>query len=250
MIEPHLTPTNASGDHQLALESRAAPFSIARSSSRSSQLTSKRGIWLMTDECYCQFLYDGEAVLDRVVQGAKDTVLVAGSLSKTYAMTGWRIGFGLGPQHVMAAVNKLQSHSRRTRRRSRRRARSRRCAGRRNRSAVMLAEYRRRRDFVIAAAAPDSGRKLPRTRGRVLRLSGHRGRVRQERDPNSMQFAERLLEEAHVAVVPGEAFGTEKHVRISYADFDEGSGARYGPARQLHPAKEVDAGRKDRAPVR
>ena len=75
------------------------------------QMTSERGIWLMTDECYCRFLYDGEPFSIASIKGAKETVLVAGSLSKTYAMTGWRIGFGLGPAPIMSAVNKLQSHS-------------------------------------------------------------------------------------------------------------------------------------------
>ncbi len=51
----------------------------------------------MTDECYCRFLYDCEPFSIAAMPGAKDTVLVAGSLSKTYAMTGWRIGFALGP---------------------------------------------------------------------------------------------------------------------------------------------------------
>ena len=60
-------------------------------------LTSKRGIYLMTDECYCKFLYDSEPFSIASLPGAKETVLVAGSLSKTYAMTGWRIGFGLVP---------------------------------------------------------------------------------------------------------------------------------------------------------
>src|SRR5438874_2005586 len=61
------------------------------------RLTSARGIYLMTDECYCKFLYDSEPFSIASLPGAKETVLVAGSLSKTYAMTGWRIGFGLVP---------------------------------------------------------------------------------------------------------------------------------------------------------
>ena len=61
------------------------------------RLTSSRGIYLMTDECYCKFLYDSEPFSIASMPGAKETVLVAGSLSKTYAMTGWRIGFGLCP---------------------------------------------------------------------------------------------------------------------------------------------------------
>ena len=96
MIEPHLTrrtkmviinsPSNPSG----AVLDRGEFEKIF-------QLTSTRGIYLMTDECYCKFLYDSEPFSIASLPGAKETVLVAGSLSKTYAMTGWRIGFGLVP---------------------------------------------------------------------------------------------------------------------------------------------------------
>src|SRR6476620_9550639 len=75
------------------------------------KLTSSRGIYLMTDECYCKFLYDSEPFSIASLPGAKETVLVAGSLSKTYAMTGWRIGYGLCPPPLIGAMTKLQSHS-------------------------------------------------------------------------------------------------------------------------------------------
>src|SRR5579885_1006533 len=94
MIEPYLSartrmviinsPSNPSG----AVMDRGEFEKILR-------LTSERGIYLMTDECYCKFLYDSEPYSIAAVPGAKETVLVAGSLSKTYAMTGWRIGFAL-----------------------------------------------------------------------------------------------------------------------------------------------------------
>src|SRR5579862_1663965 len=64
------------------------------------QLTSRRGIFLLTDECYCHFLYQGSPFSIASLPGAKETVLVAGTLSKTYAMTGWRVGFGLVPQPI------------------------------------------------------------------------------------------------------------------------------------------------------
>src|SRR5882724_12954135 len=96
MIEPHLnartkmviinSPSNPSGT-VVAREEFEKIF----------RLTSGRGIYLMTDECYCKFLYDSEPFSIASYPGSKDTVLVAGSLSKTYAMTGGRIGFGLVP---------------------------------------------------------------------------------------------------------------------------------------------------------
>src|SRR4051812_41718303 len=74
------------------------------------KLTSSRGIYLMTDECYCKFLYDSEPFSIASLPGARETVLVAGSLSKTYAMTGWRIGFGLVPAAVVGGMRKLRGH--------------------------------------------------------------------------------------------------------------------------------------------
>ena len=85
----------------------------------------------MTDECYCQFLYDSEPFSIASLPGAKETVLVAGSLSKTYAMTGWRIGFGLAPAPIVSAMTKLQSHSTSNPTSIAQKARWKRCAGRR-----------------------------------------------------------------------------------------------------------------------
>src|SRR5277367_634916 len=74
-------------------------------------LAAKRGIQLMTDECYCRFLYDSEPFSIAALPGAKDNVVVAGSLSKTYSMTGWRVGFALAPKPLIDAMLKLQSHT-------------------------------------------------------------------------------------------------------------------------------------------
>src|SRR5690349_18583099 len=110
MIEPFLTartrmviinsPSNPSG----AVMDRGEVEQIY-------ELTARRNIHLMTDECYCKFLYDSEPYSIASRPGAKDTVVVAGSLSKTYAMTGWRIGFALAPSPIINAMGKLQSHS-------------------------------------------------------------------------------------------------------------------------------------------
>ncbi len=128
----------------------------------------KRGIYLLTDECYCHFLYEGSPFSIASVPGAKDAALVAGTMSKTYAMTGWRVGFGLAPTALIGAMTKLQSHS---------------------------------------TSNPTSIAQ----KAAVEAMRGPQDSVQK------MQFAERLLAEAHVAVVPGEAFGTDRHVRISYA---------------------------------
>jgi aspartate aminotransferase len=189
-------------------------------------LTSKRGIWLLTDECYCHFVYESEPFSIASMKGAKETVLVAGSLSKTYAMTGWRIGFGLGPAPIMSAVNKLQSHSTSNPTSIAQKAAVEALRGPQDSVRLMLAEYAKRREFII-----DRLRQIPRVKvaipkGAFYAYPDISCALGKSGITNSMQFAERLLEKAHVAVVPGEAFGTEKHVRISYAasmtDLDRG----------------------------
>jgi aspartate aminotransferase len=180
-------------------------------------LTSKRGIWLMTDECYCRFLYDSEPFSIAATKGAKDTVLVAGSLSKTYAMTGWRIGFGLGPAPVIASVNKLQSHSTSNPTSIAQKAAVEAVRGPQEGVAVMLAEYRKRRDFVIDRLRQIPNVSINMPKGAFYAYPDISCALTKEGMRTSMQFAEQLLSKANVAVVPGEAFGTEKHVRISYA---------------------------------
>jgi len=179
-------------------------------------LASARGIWLMTDECYCRFLYEGEPFSIAAQAGTKDNVLVAGSLSKTYAMTGWRIGFALAPKAILAAMMKLQSHSTSNPTSIAQKAAIEALRGPQESVTTMLAEYRKRRDYVVERLRAIPGVKIAEPKGAFYaypNVSVAYGRG----ISSAMQFSERLLAEAHVAVVPGEAFGTNEHIRISYA---------------------------------
>ena len=181
------------------------------------ELTAKHGIYLMTDECYCQFVYEGKPFSIASVSGAKDAVVVAGSLSKTYAMTGWRVGFALAPAPIISAMAKLQSHSTSNPTSISQKAGLEAMQGPQDSVGEMLAEYRKRRDFVIGRLEKIPGVTIGMPKGAFyaypnISVAYGSGRVK-----NSMEFASRLLEEAHVALVPGEAFGTRDHVRISYA---------------------------------
>jgi aspartate aminotransferase len=180
-------------------------------------ITSRRGIWLMTDECYCKFVYEGEPFSIAASKNAKETVLVAGSLSKTYAMTGWRIGFGLGPAPIMAAVNKLQSHSTSNPTSIAQKAAVEALRGPQESVGVMLAEYAKRRDFVLKRLRQIPGIKVADPKGAFYAYPDISCAFGKQGVNTPMQFAERVLEKAHVAVVPGEAFGTDRHIRISYA---------------------------------
>ena len=179
-------------------------------------LVVKRGVQLMTDECYCRFLYDGEPFSIASMPGAKENVVIAGSLSKTYAMTGWRIGFALAPKPLIDAMMKLQSHTTSNPTSVSQKAAIEAVRGPQDSIPVMLAEYRKRRDFVVQRLRAIPGVKIAEPKGAFYAYPnisvGFSNGI-----TSALQFSERLLADAHVAVVPGEAFGTNEHVRISYA---------------------------------
>jgi len=181
------------------------------------QLCIDRGIYLLTDECYSHFLYEGKPFSIASVPGAKDTVLVAGTASKTYSMTGWRIGYGLVPEAVAGAILKLQSHSTSNPTSIAQKAAVEAFRGPQDSVGVMLEEYRRRRDFVIPRLNRIAGITCTMPAGAFYAYPNIGEVLRGKGIASALLFAERLLAEAHVAVVPGEAFGTDEHVRISYA---------------------------------
>ncbi len=181
------------------------------------KLCVQRGIYLLTDECYCHFLYEGSPFSIASVPGAKEQVLVAGTMSKTYAMTGWRVGFGLAPTSLIGAMTKLQSHSTSNPTSIAQKAAVEAMRGPQDSVQKMLAEYRKRRDFVIARLRAIPGVKCAEPKGAFYAYPNIGIALGKNGIGNTMQFAERLLSQAHVAVVPGEAFGTDRHVRISYA---------------------------------
>ncbi|MBL8228704.1 MAG: pyridoxal phosphate-dependent aminotransferase [Bryobacterales bacterium] len=180
-------------------------------------LTSKHGIWLITDECYCRFLYDEEPFSIASMPGAKDTVIVAGSLSKTYAMTGWRIGFGLAPASVIGAINKLQSHMTSNPTSIAQKAAIEALRGPQESVGAMLGEYRKRRDYVIGRLRAMPGVQIVEPKGAFYAYPNISVAFGKSGIRSAMDFSEKLLDKWQVAVVPGEAFGTEKHIRISYA---------------------------------
>jgi aspartate aminotransferase len=216
LIEPHVTPRTK----LVIINSPSNPSGAVISEPefrKILELTTKHGIYLMTDECYCHFVYEGKPFSIAAVSGAKDSVVVAGSLSKTYAMTGWRIGFALAPAPLINAMAKLQSHSTSNPTSIAQKAGLEAMQGPQESVGQMLSEYRRRRDFVVDRLRQIPGVTIGTPKGAFyaypnISVAYGSGRVK-----NSLQFATALLEQAHVAVVPGEAFGTNHHIRISYA---------------------------------
>jgi aspartate aminotransferase len=179
-------------------------------------VAARHNLLLLSDECYCQCLYEGEPFS---LGSAKDRehLLIVGSLSKTYAMTGWRVGFALGSGELLANMLKLQSHSTSNATSIAQKAAVEALRAPQDCVRAMLAEYRRRRDRMVEGLRAIPGIACTLPRGAFYAYPNiaahlHRGGV-----ADTTRLAEKLLEEAHVAVVPGQAFGTHAHVRISYA---------------------------------
>ena len=181
------------------------------------QLTSSRGITLMSDECYSHFVYEGAPFSVGSLPGAKPNVVVVGSLSKTFAMTGWRLGYALAPKQLISAINKLQSHSTSNPTSIVQKAGIEALTGPQDSVPEMLAEYRRRRDYVIPALNAIPGIRCATPGGAFYAYPNIGSFFGRNGINSAMDFSSALLQEAHVAVVPGEAFGTQEHIRISYA---------------------------------
>ena len=183
------------------------------------EICQRRNIWLLADECYSHFLYGGVKPYSIAsTAGAKERVIVAGSLSKTFSMTGWRAGFALGPEPVISAMNKLQSQSISNPNSITQKAAIAALTSPMDSVAQMLAEYTRRRERVLAGVRAIPGVTCTEPQGAFYvfpNVSKHLGRPGLAADTTTL--AKQLLERAHVAVVAGEAFGAPGHLRISYA---------------------------------
>ncbi len=216
MIERHITPRTK----LLIINSPSNPSGAVLSPQEFRailDIASKRDIFLLTDECYCHFLYDGEPFSIAAAPGAREKAVVAGSLSKTYAMTGWRVGFALAPAPIINAMTKLQSHCTSNPTSISQKAAVEAMVGPQDSVPQMLAEYRKRRDFVVNRLRAIPGVSIVTPKGAFYAYPNVSVAYRAGTIKNSLDFAAELLRQAHVAVVPGEAFGTQNHVRISYA---------------------------------
>jgi aspartate aminotransferase len=172
---------------------------------------------LMSDECYCHFLYDGGKPYSLGSTKDRENLLIVGSLSKTFAMTGWRVGYALGHSKLMGNMLKLQSHSTSNPTSIAQKAAVEALRGPQGSIQVMLAEYHRRRDRIVAGLREIPGIQCNMPRGAFYVYPNVGAYLRKDGIPDATKLAEKLLDEANLALVPGPAFGTEPHVRISYA---------------------------------
>ena len=181
------------------------------------RLAHERGIWLLLDECYVYLQYTGALVSGGSFTDAKEHVVVLGSLSKTYAMTGWRAGFALGPKAVIAAMAKLQSQSTSSTAALVQKAAIAALKGSQDCVLEMRADYLQLRDEALAGLAKIPGATCTKPEGAFYVYPNVKAYLGKAGVGTAMELSKRLLHEAHVVTVPGEAFGTTEHIRLSYA---------------------------------
>src|ERR1035437_1785702 len=194
------------------------------------RLAHDRGIYLLLDECYVYLNYAGNPVSGGSFTWAKEHLVVLGSLSKTYAMTGWRAGFALAPKSVTANLSKLQSQSTSNATSFVQKAAVAALTSSQECVSEFRAEFVDLRDHMLAKLAeipgvtctkPEGAFYVYPNIGAYLVSGGGKGGVK-----TATELATRLLHEAHVVSVPGEAFGTAEHIRLSYPvtrqNIDEG----------------------------
>jgi aspartate aminotransferase len=180
------------------------------------RLASERGIWVISDECYVYLNYTGREFSVGSLNEYRDRMIVVGSLSKTYAMTGWRMGYALAPAPVIAAMQKLQSQSTSNPTSIVQKAAVAALQGPQECVAEMRREYIQLRDHILAGLEKIDGITCTQPEGAFYvypNISAFLGGA--VKSPG--EFARKLLHQASVATVPGEGFGTREHVRISYA---------------------------------
>ncbi len=180
------------------------------------EVAARHKVLLLSDECYCHFLYD-DPPFSLGSSKDREHLLIVGSLSKTYAMTGWRVGFALGSTKLLANMLKLQSHSTSNATSIAQKAAVEALRASQDSVRAMLAEYRRRRDRVVEGLRAIPSVKCTLPQGAFYAYPNISAYLNRDGLANTTVLAEKLLDEAHVAVVPGPAFGTQQHVRLSYA---------------------------------
>ncbi len=181
------------------------------------EVCQRRDVMLMADECYSHFVYGSEPFSIAGVAGGKSHVIVAGSCSKTFSMTGWRMGYALAPRPLADGIMKLQSQSVSNPTSISQYAALGALNGPMESVKTMLEEYRRRCDRIVAGVRALKGVTCTNPQGAFYVFPNFEARLADRGVRNSTELARLLLEKEHLAAVPGEAFGAPGHLRFSYA---------------------------------
>jgi len=186
---------------------------------RLADLSRDTGILLIADETYDAFHYGDGAYASFAAheKSLHDRLLLVNSFSKTYAMTGWRVGYALGPKPIIGAMKKIQSHDATHTAAVAQVAAIEAMRGTQETVVAMRDEYRRRRDELIPALNRIRGIRCLQPTGAFYSFPNVEGAMQALKCASSVEFAKRLMSEIAVATVPGEAFGVPGYLRLSYA---------------------------------
>jgi aspartate aminotransferase len=191
------------------------------------RLAHERKIFLLLDECYAYLNYAGKPVSGGSYTWAKEHIVILGSLSKTYAMTGWRAGFALASKSVVANLSKLQSQSTSNATSFVQKGAIAALTSSQQCVAEFRAEFMDLRDYMLARLAEIPGVTCTKPEGAFYVYPNISAFLGKGGIKTATELATRLLHEAHVVTVPGEAFGTAEHIRLSYPvtkqNIDEGT---------------------------
>ncbi|TQM19789.1 pyridoxal phosphate-dependent aminotransferase [Microbacterium kyungheense] len=187
----------------------------------------EHGIWIISDEIYQNLVYEGTravSIVEAVPAVADQTILVNG-VAKTYAMTGWRLGWMLGPKDAIKIAGNLQSHLCSNVNNIAQRAAVAALTGPQDEVEQMRQAFDRRRRTIVAELSKIDGVEVPTPLGAFYAYPDVRGLLGREWEgvtpTTSLELADLILEKAEVAVVPGEAFGPSGYLRLSYALGDD-----------------------------
>ncbi|MFZ0325397.1 MAG: pyridoxal phosphate-dependent aminotransferase [Actinomycetes bacterium] len=191
------------------------------------QWAARHGLWVLTDEIYEHLVYGDArfASLPALVPEVADRCVVVNGVAKTYAMTGWRVGWMIAPKDIIAGAANLQSHTTSNVNNVAQAAALAAVSGTLDDVEVMREAFDRRRLTIVKMLNEIPGIVTPEPQGAFYAYPSVKGvlgkQIRGRRPATSLELADVLLEEAEVAVVPGEAFGTPGYLRMSYALGDD-----------------------------
>ncbi len=188
-----------------------------------SEVLIEKGIFCISDEIYEEIIYDGQEHMSiaSLNDKIKELTIVINGVSKSYSMTGWRIGYTAGPKDIIKAMSNLQSHSTSNPTSIAQKAALAALEGSKDPIEEMVAEFKKRREYITERLNSIEGISCLKTQGAfyvfpdVSKLFGKSFNGSEIKD--SLSLTNLLLNEAKVAVIPGVAFGSDKNLRLSYA---------------------------------
>ncbi|GAA1051229.1 pyridoxal phosphate-dependent aminotransferase [Arthrobacter russicus] len=194
------------------------------------QWAAAKGLWVVSDEIYQHLTYDGVPFTSIATAAPElgDKVVLVNGVAKTYAMTGWRVGWMIGPKDVIKAATNLQSHATSNVSNVSQRAALAAVSGPLDAVHEMGVAFDRRRKAIVAGLNQIPGLECPTPHGAFYVYADVRGLLPRLNVATSAELANLILEKTEVAVVPGEAFGPSGYLRLSYAlgDDDLAEGVR------------------------